>query len=114
MRISDWSSDVCSSDLAAVRHGQRQAAGRRPRPGPHTRGAGPVRGRHVALTLLSRLPRELLVLLVRAYQLLVSPLQIGRASCMERESQYVSMSVVAVALKKKPKYRNKTEQSNTR
>src|SRR3546814_20866518 len=26
MRISDWSSDVCSSDLATHRHGQQEAA----------------------------------------------------------------------------------------
>src|SRR3546814_5147536 len=34
MRISDWSSDVCSSDLRAVPAPARAGAGRRQRPGP--------------------------------------------------------------------------------
>src|SRR3546814_19753885 len=40
MRISDWSSDVCSSDLAAARHGSRAGAARSKNPSPRrARGA---------------------------------------------------------------------------
>src|SRR3546814_3693069 len=72
MRISDWSSDVCSSDLVETvrrRHaerigrpgaaGQSKPAGRR---GPPEAGAGPAGRRTV---------------------------KIGRASCRERVRQYV-------------------------
>src|SRR3546814_19274633 len=101
MRISDWSSDVCSSDLAAGRLATavgvcRQicdAVGTAGRPGdsacelelscavvavrlPGPGGAEP--GRH--------------------------PLYIGRARCRERVCPYVSISVVAVSLKKKSRY----------
>src|SRR3546814_17954516 len=79
MRISDWSSDVCSSDLVLVDQ--------------------PV------------LPLALAVLAQRCVQRVVRALQppvhrdhvgqIGRASCRERVCQYVSISVVAVSLKKK-------------
>src|SRR3546814_15751937 len=74
MRISDWSSDVCSSDLldAAIsglgRHSQTDRLPHRPRRYPDV-GA--------------------------------SDEEIGRASCRERVCQYVSISVVAVSLKKK-------------
>src|SRR3546814_16747925 len=95
MRISDWSSDVCSSDLpcavgardalllhrveqpeAAVRRRAR-ASRRRPcaRPPTHRR-QDPGRKRD-------------------------ADRQIGRASCRERVCQYVEISLVAVYLKKK-------------
>src|SRR3546814_14490743 len=98
MRISDWSSDVCSSDLtdaslkslvsgvcaavAAVALGQiapAQAAGWPERPVqvivPWSAGGGTdATGRII---------------------------EIGRASCRERVCQYVYISVVAVSLKKK-------------
>src|SRR3546814_12421445 len=89
MRISDWSSDVCSSDL--------------PIGGDH-RDIGVQRGEgglHVRILQRNR----------RAH--LYAPLfrlrmhgggaqrQIGRASCRERVCQYVSISVVALSLKKK-------------
>src|SRR3546814_11594146 len=88
MRISDWSSDVCSSDL-------------------HLRSAPAELFRQVV---------ELLQALVMQHQadgfgvarlaLDLGPEperrgQIGRASCRERVCQYVSISVVAVSLKKK-------------
>src|SRR3546814_1522348 len=43
MRISDWSSDVCSSDLAARSRRRRPstAAARAREPGPRTSAAGP-------------------------------------------------------------------------
>src|SRR3546814_14923755 len=48
MRISDWSSDVCSSDLEGKRHGDPQAAAQRTAgehgfPGHIDLGAGPGR-----------------------------------------------------------------------
>src|SRR3546814_20313889 len=69
MRISDWSSDVCSSDLVARR-----------------------RWRATALGTSCRLIRFLLSLPARHHE-------IGRASCRERVCQYVSISVVAVSVK---------------
>src|SRR3546814_13370210 len=99
MRISDWSSDVCSSDLWPCLRGgvcgkqdpdrssRRWWKGRfrlRSRlpmnPGPES---GPGRGDDCSV------PRGGV------------DLQIGRASCRERVCQYVSISVVAVSLKKK-------------
>src|SRR3546814_14064320 len=81
MRISDWSSDVCSSDLARAdprRAGQGRARDTRrlDRARDRRRGRAPAR----------RLNRRR---------------KIGRASCRERVCQYVSISVVAVSLKKK-------------
>src|SRR3546814_4673497 len=79
MRISDWSSDVCSSDLSFVQYawnGDRVA--------------------HIILFEL-RLPRTLLALGVGAMLglsgaalqgYLRNPLEIGSASCREREGQY--------------------------
>src|SRR3546814_20017126 len=85
MRISDWSSDVCSSDLAT------NEAGRQP--------CGLVGGKdflhhgqpgQAGIGDQQRpLPAEV-----------PAGLQIGRASCRERVCQYVSISVVAVSLKK--------------
>src|SRR3546814_15751908 len=77
MRISDWSSDVCSSDLGAA-----GGAGARP-----ARFAAELGG------LRLRRPHEPVVRLLR--------LEIGSASCRERVCPYVKISVVAVSLKKK-------------
>src|SRR3546814_18093549 len=83
MRISDWSSDVCSSDLSAepFRYADIAFNDRRERrfsiffrADPPSRAASHDRGR-------SRLP------------------EIGRASCRERVCQYVEISVVAGSLK---------------
>src|SRR3546814_6752847 len=93
MRISDWSSDVCSSDLLEV-----EALGP-----VHASGA-----RHVPRVALVLQALEQLVELggeVGLHQQLVAPhvhdVEIGRASCRERVCQYVSLSLVAVSLKKK-------------
>src|SRR3546814_18463802 len=69
-RISDWSSDVCSSDLALA-PGYRVSCSERD------------------ILVLEREKRNR------------TTWQIGRASCRERVCQYVSLSVVAVTLKKK-------------
>src|SRR3546814_16583601 len=87
MRISDWSSDVCSSDLQRgdihpqivedQDRRQRKCTDRDQQPDDTERG----RERAGVVAVRSR------------------AMQIGRASCRERVCQYVSISVVAVALK---------------
>src|SRR3546814_3106212 len=88
MRISDWSSDVCSSDLRLVEHDHRRLHHERPR---HLE--------QLALPAGER-ARELVahVVHLEATQQGVRPLldgsllrppEIGRASCRERVCQYV-------------------------
>src|SRR3546814_11249236 len=112
MRISDWSSDVCSSDLAwqayvdagwstldhPVEHGGQGL--------PLFLAASVQQLVDSSCAAFGMLP----VLQRSAARLLASfgrePmkgewLQIGRASCRERVCQYVEFSVVAVSLKKK-------------
>src|SRR3546814_5028316 len=74
MRISDWSSDVCSSDLV---------------PDRLCRDLAEMRKRLVAiLDFLHLLAEQRQVLLVRG-RVGFDQLQIGRASCRERVCQYV-------------------------
>src|SRR3546814_19599653 len=99
MRISDWSSDVCSSDLVEVvtRHVRQTPA--------------PAIGREIGLFIgyaerggvapaearddVRRHPiHHRMIGEVRARK-------IGRASCRERVCEYVEISVVAVELQKK-------------
>src|SRR3546814_8261528 len=85
MRISDWSSDVCSSDLLSFRY--REGAGDAPlgtalhriavRP---ARRAAPVDRRAPAVEVDHQPP---------AAQIVAALAQIGRASCRERVCQYV-------------------------
>src|SRR3546814_18583161 len=101
MRISDWSSDVCSSDLVLVR------SARPPEPGvvgdvqqPLRPGTVVARGpaREDCLVADERLERR------HARQdhcLRPNTREIGSASCRERVCQYVEISVVDGALKKK-------------
>src|SRR3546814_16367400 len=84
MRISDWSSDVCSSDLESL---------------AWSRSLVEANLRGVDSHGVQRLPRYLDLL--RTGQIKARPAKIGRASCRERVCQYVSISVVAVSLKKK-------------
>src|SRR3546814_15814463 len=87
MRISDWSSDVCSSDLLAAdqRGGERRAPDRAAQLRPQMR--------HCADVVLVAMGQQ------QAVQPVAMP-EIGRASCRERVCQYVSISVVAASLKK--------------
>src|SRR3546814_16969998 len=103
MRISDWSSDVCSSDLlqpvrlagavavpqgqAGTADGAARAPERRRDPG------GPAAGRDAVAPLLRDSDRE------PGHYLPRHP--IGRASLRERVCQYVLNLVGAVSLKKK-------------
>src|SRR3546814_18288575 len=98
MRISDWSSDVCSSDLAfAIRDVQLDEV-------------GPCLGRGVedregaSGDLLGELGRRTADELVRdllGLGVATAHLEIGRGACRERVGQYVSISGVTVALNKK-------------
>src|SRR3546814_13189346 len=105
MRISDWSSDVCSSDLIAALHRKgvaelANAARRDIRFGVHRRNIGlpqPVR-RGVDRQPGVAEPQRRLALVDGTSR----PCdEIGRASGRERVCQYVSISGVAVSIKKK-------------
>src|SRR3546814_16033572 len=98
MRISDWSSDVCSSDLftqrAGARHVHAMVIARRQVDGgevaAHERfGAGRVAAEQAGQAVRMALGLE------------DAAVQIGRASCRDRVCPYVSVSVVAVPFKKK-------------
>src|SRR3546814_11741072 len=93
MRISDWSSDVCSSDLGEALNPDRgrgisceahAGSDREPDQGQSDRGqGGACLGGGGARRLSAGPDRG----------------QIGRASCRERECQYVLISVAAEHLK---------------
>src|SRR3546814_10683274 len=82
MRISGWSSDVCSSDLAALPRRRRH---RRPAGDPHL--PEPSNSPPPAATPLAARPPR-------------TSTELGSASCRDRVCQYVSISVVAVSLQK--------------
>src|SRR3546814_12783767 len=88
MRISDWSSDVCSSYLGDGGECIDPACGLEPALHPH-------------IGLVEPRPDEAVYgvarLVVRPF---LVPVQSGRASCRERGCQYVSTTVVAGSLKK--------------
>src|SRR3546814_18121276 len=105
MRISDWSSDVCSSDLIEARHlchlhGQADAG---------TGGLGdahpPVRRRYrdgpQRLLQCRRLAIAGILPFHRRDAEIPAQGEIGRASCRERVCQYVDIWVGAVDVKKK-------------
>src|SRR3546814_16705413 len=120
MRISDWSSDVCSSDLAAYAFSRYRFLGDKHlffwlltnRMAPPAVFALPFLQLYSALGLFDT---HLAVAL--AHCLFNIPLavwilegfisgvpkeiEIGRAACRERVCQYVEISVVAVSLQKK-------------
>src|SRR3546814_15412824 len=127
MRISDWSSDVCSSDLLAHRRRHRAAQADEPcrqadGDGVHLREATVDAVDDVEPVVLAELhlgqqraalrhqrPARLGEDRHGGAQLQL--LQIGRASCRERVCQYVYISVVAGSLKKKKT--QKTEKEKT-
>src|SRR3546814_16195423 len=109
MRISDWSSDVCSSDLRGF--SLAPIAGL-------MRAADPSLDVFVSVSHQSAHyngPTDTWVdgaglepddkdgYLQWVREMIAGHEKIGRASCRERECQYVSISVVAVSLKKKQK-----------
>src|SRR3546814_16265173 len=83
LRISDWSSDVCSSDLPPMPHANPDTCFQR-----------------LILRLQDFWARQGCVIL-----------QSGRAPCRERECQDVYISVVAVYLKNKEIYHYKLDDS---
>src|SRR3546814_19407747 len=130
MRISDWSSDVCSSDLtenaqpaimanaiATLRvlekEGGLMLADKADYVAGHSLGEYSALCGAQALDLATT--SRLLKLRGRAMQAAVPvgegamAAQLGRASCRESVCQYVSISVVAVSLKKKKTKNNKQQ-----
>src|SRR3546814_17649026 len=127
MRISDWSSDVCSSDLSllvgAILHvlyaePDKTLAGvagflSDPKRPIETTLAAMMTTRHLgedgphpvvastARELLNKSDNERSGVLSTAMSFLGLYREIGRASCRERGGQDVMVSVVAVSLKKK-------------
>src|SRR3546814_11296936 len=100
MRISDWSSDVCSSDLS----GNLYALGLVSLPLALLLWAA-IRFSPL-LAMLATIAVVVFLSLVTGIGLggftrPLTLLEIGRASCRERGCQYVEISVVAVSLKKK-------------
>src|SRR3546814_14801975 len=105
MRISDWSSDVCSSDLytphidtgdyiVIVNAEKVKTTGNKLKNKiyyRHTEYPGGIRSTSLE-KMLETHPERVLEKAIK---------EIGRASCRERVCQYVSISVVAVYLKKK-------------
>src|SRR3546814_16447650 len=107
MRISDWSSDVCSSDLRRLERGLHVL---QVRERGLLLGLAQVRRLHaldLGLHLLARVLGRGLRRLVRGLGgrlldvLVRELLPIGRAPCRERVGQYVSVSGVAVSNKKR-------------
>src|SRR3546814_19631581 len=102
MRISDWSSDVCSSDLVpawVVSRAQTFS---------DLRGLVPISCMQLEYSLVQRSIEREHIPLAQAHDIGITAWapQIGRASCRERVCPYVSISVVAVSLKKKKHYRH--------
>src|SRR3546814_12288795 len=107
MRISDWSSDVCSSDLTTPRSGSPLRIGTRGSLLATTQ-AGTVRDALIA----AGHPAELVIIKTKGDQstdpvpkigvgVFTAELRaIGRASFRDRVRPYVYSSVVAVSLKK--------------
>src|SRR3546814_20325510 len=109
MRISDWSSDVCSSDLDLLIHLQRARCASKRRSAflisasefPRLRGQLPEQSAIVPLDLLAYGERRSILIPAVFRQMSQGIVKIGRASCRERVCQYVYISVVAGSLKKK-------------
>src|SRR3546814_18562033 len=100
MRISDWSSDVCSSDLVAacrrdaiiIDHDLRTLARHQQRigsPEPAARSGYDrnfaIQQTHGALLVQPVLPEGIMPIA----RLVIAKVQIGRESCRERGCQYV-------------------------
>src|SRR3546814_2594039 len=86
MRISDWSSDVCSSDLQVVEQaiGHRGQAAHGTRHDHHADGIEPAAGERRA-----DVAKTVYAIGQRMHIAAVDAKQIGRASCRERVCQYV-------------------------
>src|SRR3546814_18071679 len=103
MRISDWSSDVCSSDLQAQHLRCLGIDVLGPRMAGHVQGDAPLQaaeavGEALLLGDVDHVFGDVVGVL--------GQLQIGRASCRERVWPYGLISVVAGSLKKKERILN--------
>src|SRR3546814_13496199 len=110
MRISDWSSDVCSSDLAMDDIQEWLALINSWEPKLRLEVLGASRSLDTV-----PLPESAFQRVERSFGTLAEParlvasalavftVQIGRAACLERVCQYVHISVVAGSLNKKIK-----------
>src|SRR3546814_19489151 len=112
MRMSDWSSDVCSSDLP-----RELSAANPPKPHPLGRQRLRVHAPHAAteadtrnVGMLERAtckvveagsPKPATIGVEWPPDVAEDETKIGRASCRERVGQYVEISGVAGSLKKK-------------
>src|SRR3546814_11657577 len=99
MRISDWSSDVCSSDLLMC-----EANGLDAGDTPHLRDAMVDLIKIVEGFFACGVASSVYGQADPSGNFMPEPVfsnEIGRASCRERVCQYVSISVVAVSLKRK-------------
>src|SRR3546814_20181156 len=106
MRISDWSSDVCSSDLreqSLPQVGPSLLVGADPHPGGGVVGDGDLRGSVVDDLPQLGADQPEVVALQQAGGVGLVDEEIGRAPVRERVGQYVYISVVALTLKKKHK-----------
>src|SRR3546814_13004586 len=109
MRISDWSSDVCSSDLLHMQESPAMAHA-------SVDSASFATGDSVTLTidqsskaaLSVDQPPERSLWASLPFCMTVLAAEIGRASCRERVCQYVEISVVAVSLKNKKTSKHKS------
>src|SRR3546814_4203042 len=85
VRISDWSSDVCSSDLAEISESSARSSWLRRRRARQARSCSPTGRAWVSMVLSLAAPEP-----QSHYVQVIDPTtQIGRASCRERVCQYV-------------------------
>src|SRR3546814_15932143 len=105
MRISDWSSDVCSSDLNSSVVAIRRHASAVTAPCTNTTSASRSGSRRLHAPLQKEgtgmAAYHFASSSIACRRLTEMGVEIGRASCRERVLQYVSSPVVAVSLKKK-------------
>src|SRR3546814_11347820 len=105
MRISDWSSDVCSSDLLSDGLSFVVVAMGIFGLGEVIRNLEREHLRDIFMPkiggLLPRLAELKQIIMPTLRGTALGSAQIGRASCRERVCQYVYISVVALSLKKK-------------
>src|SRR3546814_19934898 len=97
--ISDWSSDVCSSDLSSFAFGGRFQASAVSRTGAIAAFAASINPRIAVSSFVCHDQLSFRTIVRRSCS--NKRYTIGRASCRESVCQYVYISVVAVSLKNK-------------
>src|SRR3546814_3466694 len=85
MRISDWSSDVCSSDLPVIAGAGSNCTDEAIALTKHAKSVGA----DGALLITPYYNKPMQEGLYRHYKAVAESVKIGRASCRERECQYV-------------------------